>query len=431
MSDETRDEQTNESDHDPIPRAPETYQPIDIEFLKDPHSVLREMREDGRIHRSDAGLPGFGVEGYVVTHYDDVNAVLRSREHISDARKLPEDDPRRRRFSATGDSLPPSILTLDPPEHDRIRGLVNKAFTPRAIDAIKPRIEEIAHELLDAVAGEAEIEFMDALATPLPVIVIAELLGVPPEDRDKFKEWSHALVALSPSDIKDPESLRKRLQEAQAGSVALGEYFREQVEQRRAEPGDDLISRLIEAEEEGDRLSEPEMIALCRLLLAAGNLTTTDLLGNGLLELLRHPDQMQILRDDPELVPSAVEEMLRYTPPVSNSGRLTSQDTEIAGCPVGKHKNVAVSLMGANRDPKVFDNPETFDVTRGENRHLSFGGGIHYCIGAPLARAEAQGALRVLLERYQQIEAAVPLDEIEWRGGGAFRGLRALPLRVS
>ena len=416
---------------DPIPRAPEAYQPIDIEFLKDPHAVLREMREAGRIHRSDGGLAGFGPEGYVVTHYDDVNDVLRSREHISDARKLPEDDPRRRGADRADDALPPSILTLDPPEHDRIRGLVNKAFTPRAIEEIKPRIKEVANELLDAVAGEPEIEFMDAMATPLPVIVISELLGVPPEDRDKFKEWSHALVSVSPSDMKDMDALRQRMQEARAGSTALADYFREQVERRRDDPGDDLISRLIEAEEEGDRLSEPEMIALCRLLLAAGNLTTTDLLGNGLLELLRHPDQMQILRDDLDRVPAAVEEMLRYTPPVSNSGRLMADDTEIAGCPVGKHRSVAVSLMGANRDPDVFDDPETFDVTREENRHLSFGGGIHYCIGAPLARAEAQGALRVLLERYEHIEAAIPVDDIEWRGGGAFRGLRSLLLRVS
>ncbi len=272
---------------------------------------------------------------------------------------------------------------------------------------------------------------MDAMATPLPVIVISELLGVPPEDRDKFKEWSHALVSVSPSDMKDMDALRQRMQEARAGSTALADYFREQVERRRDDPGDDLISRLIEAEEEGDRLSEPEMIALCRLLLAAGNLTTTDLLGNGLLELLRHPDQMQILRDDLDRVPAAVEEMLRYTPPVSNSGRLMADDTEIAGCPVGKHRSVAVSLMGANRDPDVFDDPETFDVTREENRHLSFGGGIHYCIGAPLARAEAQGALRALLERYEHIEAAIPVDDIEWRGGGAFRGLRSLLLRVS
>jgi cytochrome P450 len=420
-----------QDDTNPVPKAPDAYQPIDIEFLKDPHATLRQMREEGRIHRTQGGFAGFGLEGYVVTRYDDVNEVLRDRAHISDFRKLPEGDPRRRRIDALGDSLPPSILTLDPPEHDRIRGLVNKAFTPRAIEALKPRITEIANELLDAVEGETEIEFMETMATPLPVIVIAELLGVPSEDRDRFKEWSNAVVAISPSDITDAESLQKRFQQAQAASSALAGYFREQVELRRDEPGDDLISKLIEVEEQGDRLTEPEMISLCRLLLNAGNLTTTDLLGNGLLELLRHPDQMQLLRDDPDLVPSAVEEMLRYTPPVSNTGRLTANDTEVAGCPVPGHANVAVSLMAANRDPKVFDHPESFDVTREENRHLSFGGGIHYCLGAPLARAEAQGALRALLERYNRIETAVPLDEVEWRGGGAFRGLRALPLRVS
>lgn len=415
----------------PVPPAPEAYRPIDIEFLKDPHATLRQMREEGRIHRARGGFAGFGLEGYVVTHYDDVNEVLRSREHISDFRKLPVGDPRRRRIDAVEDALPPSILTLDPPEHDRIRALVNKAFTPRAIESLKPRIAEIANELLDAVEGEPEIDFMEAMATPLPVIVISELLGVPSQDRDRFKEWSNAVVAISPSDITDEESMRRRFAQTMAASRALADYFREQVALRRNEPGDDLISKLIEVEEQGDRLTEPEMISLCRLLLNAGNLTTTDLLGNGLLELLRHPDQLQLLRDDPDLVPSAVEEMLRYTPPVSNTGRLTAADTEIAGCPVPGHANVAVSLMAANRDPDVFEDPETFDVTRQENRHLSFGGGIHYCLGAPLARAEAQGALRALLERYDHIEAAIPLDEVEWRGGGAFRGLRALPLRVS
>ena len=415
MADEHR------SPENPIPQAPEDYNPLDIEFLKDPHATLREMRAESRIHRDRNVFDG--LDEYIVTRYDDVNAVLRSREHIMDLRKLPDDDPRRSEF-------PPNLLSLDPPEHDRVRGLVNKAFTPRAVEALRPRITELAHELLDAVEGQPEIEFMEVLATPLPVIVIAELLGVPPEDRDRFKEWSHTFVDISPADVEDAESLQRRREDMRVAAMAFGGYFREQIELRRAEPGDDLISRLIEVEEQGERLSGSEMISMCILLLVAGNLTTTDLLGNGLLELLRDPEQMQLLRDDPVLLPGAVEEMLRYTSPVTQSGRITASDSQVAGCPVNVHSNVGVSLIGANRDPAVFDDPERFDVTREENRHLSFGGGVHYCLGAPLARAEAQVALGVLLERYEQIEAAVPLDTLEWRGGGAFRGLRALPLRV-
>ncbi len=427
---------TDEHRHfeDQIPPAPAAYRATDIDFLTDPHETLREMREESRLHHARGRFAelGFGAGHLALTHYADANELLRSREHIVDVRKLPEGDPRRRRYDERPDgALPPSLTSLDPPEHDRIRGLVNKAFTPRAIEVLKPRITEITHELLDTVEGQSEIDLIETLATPLPVLVIAELVGVPPADRDRFGAWIHAWFTFNASDFTDEAALQRRIEEQRDAGKAVADYLRERVEERRAEPADDLISRLIAVGEEGDRLTEPEMISLCATLLGGGTLSTTGLLGSGLLALLRHPDQMQLLRNDHKLIPHAVEEMLRYTPPVTSASRFTVQDTEIAGCPVSMHRTVSASVIAANRDPTVFDEPDRFDVTREENQHLSFGVGLHYCIGAPLARAEVAGVLQVLLQRYEQIEAAIPFEEVEWLLRAGFLGPRSLPLRVS
>ncbi len=416
-----------------IPPAPDTYRVQDINFVKDPHETLRKMREQSRIHRAVSPFYHLGMPGHdVVTHYDDASELLRSRAHIVDLRKLPEGDPRRRdSYPGWDDALPPSLVVLDPPEHDRIRGLVNKAFTPRAIEALKPRIAEIAHELLDAADGQTEIDFIETLASPLPVMVIAELIGVAAADRDRFETWINTTATISPEDFKDEESTRRWTNAANQASNALTDYFRGQIELRRIKPGNDLISRLIEVEEEEDRIAEPEIIALCKQLLGAGIVVTTAMLGNGLLALLRHPDQMQLLRNDRELVPSAVEEMLRYAPPAAGPQRLMARDTEIGGCPVGMHRGVLASVVGANRDPAVFEDPDRFDVTRTENRHLTFGAGLHYCIGAPLARAQAQAVLHELLDRYEHIEAGIPFGDVEFRWNGNTLGVPSLPLRVS
>lgn len=426
MTDEPRDLEQ------PIPAAPTAYGAADIEFLKDPHATLRDMRSEARLHHARGRFAelGFGAGHLALTHYADANDVLRSREHIVDVRKLPEGDPRRRSYEGRGaNALPPNLSELDPPEHDRLRGLVNKAFTPRAIELIKPRITEIAHDLLDAVEGQSEIDFIETFATPLPILVIAELVGVPPSDRDRFTAWMNRR-SFSPADFTNEAALVRRFEEQRLVVSAVADYLRERVELRRAEPGDDLISRLIEVEADGDRLAEAEMISLCAVLFGGGILSTTGLLGSGLLTLLRHPDQMQLLRRDPELLPSAIEEMLRYTPPVTSVSRFTRQETEIAGCPVGTHRTLTPSLIAANRDPAVFDDPDRFDVTREENRHLSFGAGLHYCIGAPLVRAEAAGALQVLLQRYEHIEMATPFEDVEWVLRSGFLGPRSLPLRV-
>lgn len=406
-----------------IPRAPERYDPRDIDYIANPHPVLQAMREDGGVHWHRAPL----APRVVLTRYRDVEAVLRSKEVFKDTRKLPEHDPRRRNLLPEEDPVSEqrSILSLDQPEHDRLRRLVNRAFTPRAVEAMCPRIADIADRLLDEVEGRPEIDFMEAMATPLPVIVISEMLGVDPEDRDRFKRWSLTMVnsELDPHDLD-------RIRSGRAARRAMREYFDRVVEERRQQPRDDLISALVLAEDEGDRLTHDETLTMLGLLLNAGNLTTTDLLGNGMLELLRHPDQFAIVRERPEILNHAVEEMLRYTPPVLNTGRITSDAQELGGCPVGTQVSVTASLIAANRDPEVFEDPEHFDVTRTENPHLAFGGGIHFCLGANLARAEARIALERFLARYEEVELAVPPEEVEWRGGGAFRGLWRLPLRV-
>ena len=408
------------------PPAPESFQPGDVGYVSDPHDTLRTMREQGRVHSVNGP---FG-KGYMLTHHEDVDEMLRSKRHFKDIRKLPEDDPRRVGFPTEDGPRPrqaASILGLDPPEHKRLRNLVNRAFTPRAVERMVPHIAEIADRLLDDVAGQDEIDFMDALATPLPAIVIAEMLGVDPADSDQFKTWSHAVVNAGGTGTPD----RDRMRAGREASEALREYFSRTIEQRRREPREDLITALIEAEDDGDKLSQEEALTMMQLLLLAGNLTTTDLLGNGLLALLKNPDQMALLRDDMSLLANTVEEMLRYTPPVLLTGRITDGDQEIAGCPVEHQMNLTGSLIGANRDPAVFDRPDEFDITREKIPHLSFGGGIHFCLGSTLARNEARITLERFFARYQSVELAVPAEEVQWRGGGAFRGLVTLPLKVS
>jgi cytochrome P450 len=407
----------------PLP-APAEFQPTSVDYVADPHPVLRRMREEGRVHQVHSHLG----PRLMLTHYDDVDALLKSRDVFKDVRKLAPDDPRRLgvlpQENPRADAQP-SILGLDDPEHGRLRRLVNAAFTPRAVEALTPHIAEIADTLLDAVAGEDEIDVMAALAIPLPVIVISEMLGVDPDDRDRFKHWSLTMVnsELHPDD-------HDRIRAGRAARAAMREYFDAVVTARRAAPRDDLISALVLAEQDGDRLSHDETLTMLGLLLNAGNLTTTDLLGNGLLALLSHPREYQRLRERPELIANAVEEMLRYTPPVLGTGRITAKPQQVGGCPVGANVSVTGSVIAANRDPAVFERPDEFDVTRDSIRHLSFGGGIHFCLGANLARNEARVALERLFARYDRIELAIRPEEAEWRGGGAFRGLERLPLRV-
>jgi hypothetical protein len=388
--------------------------PFNAEFRENPHSYLDLLREQDPIHYDEL------MEGYILTRHADVGEVLRDRDLSVDGRKAPEGSRRRmmadRREDGDGG---PSMLTLDPPDHDRLRGLVQKAFTPRAVERMRPRVRVIANQLLDAVAGREEFDLIGDYSAPLPTIVIAEMLGVDPGDEAEFKRLSDIVVqGLNP--FLDDEG-RKRVREA---GQEMDAYLKRAIAERRAERRDDLISGLIDVEESGDQLSTDEIVRTCGLLLAAGNLTTTDLIGNGVLALLENPEQMETLRARPELLNNAVEEMIRYDPPVQSSGRLTLKDMEVAGCPVHAGSSLGVSLAAANHDPAVHPNPHKFDIERDYIEHVSFGGGRRYCLGANLARLETQEAIRVLVERFPELSLAD--REVQHRSMPGFRGLMKL-----
>jgi cytochrome P450 len=323
----------------------------------------------------------------------------------------------------TADGREPSILFLDPPEHTRLRGLVSKAFTPRAVEQMAPRIEQIVKDLLDAVADGDGFDVIAAFAGPLPTIVIAEMLGVDPADRLDFKRWSDdGVMGFDPL---LPAELRERVM---SSSRELDAYFRRVISERRAAPHADLISSMITAEIDGVRMTDDELVTMCALLLAAGNVTTTDLIGNGTHALLRHPDQLAKLRAEPSLIQNAVEEMLRYDSPVTETGRIPLHDTTIGGCPISRGESLVPVLAAANHDPDIYAEPHRFDITRADVHHHSFGGGVHYCLGAPLARLEAQIGLNALVKRFPRLRLSdAPL---EYRRIPGFRGLVRLEVLI-
>jgi cytochrome P450 len=315
----------------------------------------------------------------------------------------------------------PSILFLDPPDHTRLRGLVSKAFTPRAVERMAPRIQQVVDELLDSVAGAKTFDLMAAFAGPLPTIVIAEMLGVDPADRDDFKRWSDESVMGFNPILSDEERAR-----VEAASQAMRDHLQRAITERRTSPRDDQISAMIAVEEAGDQLTNGEIVTMCSLLLAAGNVTTTDLIGNAVLALLRHPDQLAALQGDPSLIKNAVEEILRFDGPVVETGRIALNDLDIDGHAVQPGDSIITSLAAANHDPAVYSEPDRFNIKRQDVHHHAFGGGIHYCLGAPLARLEAQIAVGTLVRRFPNLRLA---DEaLEWRRLPVFRGLIRLPV---
>jgi len=397
------------------------FNPFAPGMLANPYPLYRALRERSPISWSPL------MEVWIFTRYDDVVAVLNDSRFSADRRQA------RNRFSEMVTkqeqefgpfARTQTMLSSDPPNHTRLRRLVSKAFTPRAVENLRPRIQQIVDQLLDEVRGRRELELVSQLAGPLPVIVIAEMLGVPPEDRARFKQWSDAVVATLGGPFAPPNVM----EEARRSIEELAAYFSHFIADRRRQPRDDLISGLVAAEEQGQVLSEDEIIAMTILLLVAGNETTTHLISNGTLALLRNPDQLQVLRDDPSLMPSAVEELLRYTGPVHGTGRVAKEELEVGG-QVVKERQVAFVLLGAaNRDPGKFPEPDRLDVRRHPSDHVAFGDGIHFCLGAPLARAEAQIAIGTVLRRFPKIELQV--EEPEWGGTFIIRGVKQLPLRV-
>ena len=386
--------------------------PYNPEYQKDPFTLLDQVREAGRIQHD----PQLGR--YILSRFEDVQAILNDRDLAVDPRKAAEGT--FNQMFREGRDGGQSMLFLDPPDHTRLRALVQKAFTPRAVERMAPRIAEIAGELLDAVDGQESFDLMAVFAAPLPTIVIAEMLGIDPADRADFKRWSDTGVAAG----FDPFASEETKRAAEASGAELEAYLRRAIAERRAAPGDDLITGMIQAEEAGDFLNDDEILSMISLLLAAGNVTTTDLIGNGVLLLLQHPEQYRLLRDHPERIANAVEEMLRVAAPVTFSGRITVEDREIAGCPMHAGQSITVSLAGAAYDPAANADPHRFDVTRAEPKHLAFGGGRRYCLGAPLARLEAVIGIERLVARFPNLQLAE--QDLVYKRVPGFRGLERL-----
>ncbi|MFL5349208.1 MAG: cytochrome P450 [Hyalangium sp.] len=359
------------------------------------------------------------VPMWVVSRYRDTLELLRDTRFTKDKYKLTDEDRLRYfRVEEVG-QFDKHMLNSDPPVHSRLRSLVSQAFTARRVEALRPRITAIAQRLLDSLPASGSMELLEAFAFPLPITVIAELLGVPTEDQDRFRQWTTDLISPKGTHL---ESLRK-------ATVQFQQYLQSFLARRRAEPGDDLTSALLAAEEQGDRLTAVELMSMVSLLLVAGHETTVNLIANGVWALLRHPGQLERLRAHPSLIEPAVEEMLRYCGPVRHTtSRFALRDTEFQGQRIPAGEMIMASLLSANHDPEQFAEPERFDITRAPNRHLAFGSGIHFCLGAPLARLEAQLALPLLLERLPRLRFAEDPSTLRWRPGLLIHGLERLPV---
>lgn len=394
--------------------------PAGRRFYEDPYPMYRRLRERDPFHRSR-------LVGWVATRYEDVVEILRDSRFSADDRKRPDYERNRARLVRAGivdadDVQEPSMLRSDAPDHTRLRGLVSRAFTPRAVERWRKRIEGTTEELLDRLPRGGRVDVMSALAGPLPVIVIAEMLGVPREDQARFKHWSDEVVrSMGMSSFDD-------LRRSRAAWRELRGYLEGIAAERRREPRDDLLSALLSAEEQGDRLSLDEVFSTCNLLLVAGNETTTNLIGNATLALLRHPDQLERLRGDAALTPHAVEELLRWDSPVQYTSRIALEPVEIAGERVEAGQEVILVLGAANRDPEHFPAPDVLDLGRQDIRHLSFGHGVHFCLGAQLARLEGEVAIGALVRRFPDLclDDSAP----RWRANPILRGLERLPVRV-
>jgi cytochrome P450 len=391
----------------------------DPAFLADPYPVFRRLRATAPVWKGPFGR-------WFLTGYEDTALLLRDRRF---GKGYGDREALERRFGPTALQEPAVVelthmmLMRDPPDHTRLRGLVTKAFTARRIEALRDGIQDLTNRLLDKVIQRGRMDAIRDLAFPLPVLVICELLGIPEPDRQHFVTGSASGGAL----LNPTPPTRQELDNANAGTLRSSAYFEALFEQRRRDPQDDLITQLVQAEEAGDRLTTDELRANVSLLFAAGHETTVNLIGNGFYSLLRHPEQWQIVKNDPTLVPNAIEEILRFESPVQAVGRIVSDPIELSGVALANNDHVVSLVGGANRDPAVFENPERFDVTRKDLRPLSFGGGIHFCLGAQLARIEAAVVFETILRRTPNLRLLDP-DHPKWRPTFVLRGLTELPV---
>jgi cytochrome P450 len=398
-------------------QAAPAFNPMSPDFLRNPYPTFHQLRSNAPIFKTPLGF-------WLATRYDDVNAILKDRRFGKgfEARTI-------ERYGAKAfeepifASMKHWMLVQDPPNHTRLRGLVAKAFTPRTIESWRPRTERLVEELIDRIIDRRRMDFINDFAYPLPINVICDMLGIPPEDRVQFTrgaETAGRVLDPTPMSRQDLDVTNEGFQEQEA-------YFRDLFRRKRERPGDDLTSLLVQVEDEGDRLSEVELAGNIYLLFAAGHETTVNLLGNGMFALLNNPDQWARLKADPSLIPGAVEEMLRFDSSVQMTGRTAYEDLDIGGTELKAGETVICLLGAANRDPEEFEDPDAFRVDRPDVKPTSFGGGIHICLGAQLARMEGEVAFRALIKRMPDIhldEGAAP----DWRQTFALRGLTELPV---
>jgi cytochrome P450 len=392
-------------------------------FKANPYPFYAQLRQDAPVHRI---VLGDKRPVWLVTRYEDVVTVLNDDRFAKDKRSVLTRDQMARepwipRFLKP---IERNMLDSDAPDHTRLRALVHTAFTPRLVEKMRERIERLTDELLDAVQPRGCMDLIGDYALPIPSTIIAEMLGVPVQDRHRFHRWSSKIVSTVPS--------KWGILTAIPSLIAFMRYIRRLVRTRRAAPQDDLASALIEVHESGDQLSEDELLAMVSLLLIAGHETTVNLIGNGMLALIEHSPQMDRLRNDPTLIKPAVEELLRYDGPLQTATeRYAREDVTIAGVNIPRGAMVFAVLASANRDERQFDHADELNITREPNRHLAFGQGVHFCVGAPLARLEGQIAINSLLRRIPDLRLAVPRQSLRRRPGLVLHGLRSLPVAFS
>ncbi|WP_083677677.1 cytochrome P450 [Paenibacillus sp. FSL R7-0337] len=390
---------------------------MDKAFIQQPFAAYERLREEEPVHRFL--LPG-GQFAWLVSRYEDALKVLQDSRFVTNP---PNAGNEEASLPSHQEVISRNLISVGPEDHRRLRRLIQKAFTPRMIEGLRGRIEEISEELLDTIAGKGtrKMDLIEEYAFPLPIIVICEMLGVPLEDQDRFRGWSDVIM----EGFNNPE-LDQASDEVMKAFV---DYLQELIAERRKHLQNDLISSLISVEEEGEALTEQELYALVFVLIIAGHETTVNLIGNGVLALLEHPEQKQMLLAQPEFIQSAIEEMLRFNGPAEVSNiRWATEDLELDGKQIRQGDMLFVSLLSANRDSLKFQEPDTFDITRKVNDHIAFGKGVHYCLGAPLARLEGEIAVSALLRRMPDIRLEVEEEQLEWRPGMIIRGVKAFPV---
>ncbi|WP_128893780.1 cytochrome P450 family protein [Longirhabdus pacifica] len=393
-------------------------------YQQNPYPTLTDLRKHDPVHSFTVQRGEYKQESWLISRYKDVSALFADLRLSKEPTKLmTEEEIKQRAYGEESGYVMNNMLSTDPPDHKRLRMLVHKVFTPSMIENLRGRITEITNELLDEMEKKEQCDLINDFAFPLPITVISEMMGIPAEDRERFRVWSE-------NASNDEFDSKEEFENWQEYIRDFLDYMKKLVKIRSENPQDDIISHLVQAEEDGDKLSEEELYSTLFLLVVAGHETTVNLIGNGMFALFQHPEQLTKLKNNQDLMPTAIEEMLRYTNPVEFATfRMALEDIDLHDKQIKKGDYIYLSIAGANRDPEFFENADVFDITRENNKHLAFGYGIHFCLGAPLARLEADIALRALLNRFPNLALAVEEKDIRWRNSEIFRGITSLPVQ--